>query len=106
MKDCIPAVVVCPHGENSVSADSKYNGAFCDSTGIPAIAGPRKASENVSYASLNRCLQGGNNGFITRGIRAVMINRSAKVKTPAGLTDTESKYRYQMSNQFTLKGWF
>lgn len=33
-------------------------------------------------------------------------NRSAQVQTPAGLTDAESKCRYQMSDQLTLKGWF
>ena len=49
-------------------------------------------------------LQCGNNGLITRDIRAVMVNRSAQVQTPAGLTDTESERRYQMSNQLTLKG--
>lgn len=32
-----------------------------------------------------------------------MVNRSAQVQTPAGLTDTESKCRYQMSDQLTLK---
>ncbi len=35
-----------------------------------------------------------------------MINRSAQVQAPAGLTDTESECRYQMSDQLTLKGWF
>ncbi len=56
--------------------------------------------------SLSRNQQGGNNGFITRGIRTVMVNRSAQVQTPAGLTDTESECRDQMSDQLTLKGWF
>lgn len=35
-----------------------------------------------------------------------MINRPAQIETPAGLTDTESECRYQMSDQLTLKGWF
>ncbi len=35
-----------------------------------------------------------------------MVNRSAQVQTPAGLMDTESECRYQMSDQLTLKGWF
>lgn len=35
-----------------------------------------------------------------------MVNRSAQVQTPAGLTDTESECRDQMSDQLTLKGWF
>ncbi len=60
----------------------------------------------VSWVSLCHCLQRGNNGVITRGIQAVMVNRSAQVQTTVGLTDTESKRRYQMSNQLTLKGWF
>ncbi len=33
-----------------------------------------------------------------------MINRSAQIVTPAGLTDTESECRYQMSDQLTIKG--
>ncbi|KKA60580.1 hypothetical protein EC91649_3204 [Escherichia coli 9.1649] len=36
--DYVPATAVCPYGENSVSADTKYGGAFCDSTDIPAAA--------------------------------------------------------------------
>lgn len=40
------------------------------------------------------------------GIRAVMVNRSAQIQAPAGLTNTESECRYQMSYQLTLKGWF
>lgn len=35
-RDCVPAAVVYPYGENSAWADSKYGGAFCDSTRIPA----------------------------------------------------------------------
>jgi len=38
-----------------------------------------KLRKTVSWVSLSHCLQGGNNGFITRGIRAVVINRSAQV---------------------------
>ena len=77
---------------------------------IPRISLPpqnlEKLRKTVSWVSLSHSLQGGNNGFITRGIRAVMVNRSAQVQTPAGLTDTESKCRYQMSDQLTFKGWF
>ncbi|KXM61963.1 hypothetical protein AUS43_28105 [Escherichia coli] len=77
---------------------------------IPRVSLPsqnlEKLRKAVSWVSLSRSLQGGNNGFITRGIRAVMVNRSAQVQTPAGLTDTESECRYQMSDQLTLKGWF
>ncbi len=62
--------------------------------------------KTVPWVSLCHCLQHDNNGFVTRGIRMVMVNRSAQVQTPAGLTDTESKCRYQMSDQLTLKGWF
>ncbi len=80
-----PATVVYPYDENSASADSKYGGTFCDSTGIPAVAESGKAS---------------------RGIRAVMVNRSAQIQSPAGLTDTESECRYQMCYQLTLKGRF
>lgn len=35
-----------------------------------------------------------NNGFVTLGIRAVMVNRSAEIETPAGLTEC----RYRMSD--------
>ncbi len=35
-----------------------------------------------------------------------MVNRSAQVQPPAGLTDTKSKRRYQMSDQLTFKYWF
>ncbi len=77
---------------------------------IPRVSLPSqnlvKLRKTVSWVSFSRCLQGGNNGFITRGIRAVMVNRSAQIQTPAGLTDTESECRYQMSDQLTLKGWF
>ncbi|CAM6646943.1 Cytoplasmic protein [Escherichia coli] len=61
-----------------------------------------KLRKAVSWVSFSRSLQGGNNGFITRGIRAVMVNRSAQIQTPAGLTDTESECRYQVSDQLTL----
>lgn len=50
--------------------------------------------KTLSWVSLCHCLQRDNNEFITRGIRAVMVNRSAQVQTPAGLTDTESECRY------------
>lgn len=65
-----------------------------------------KLRKAVSWVSLSRSLQSGNNGFITHGILAVMVNRSAQVQTPAGLTDTGSECRYHMSDQLTLKGWF
>lgn len=45
-RDYAPATVVCLYGENSVSADSKYGGSFCDSTGVPAASEPEKVSEN------------------------------------------------------------
>ena len=77
---------------------------------IPRVSLPpqnlEKFWKTVPWVSLCHCLQRGNNGFVTRGIRTVMVNRSAQVQTPAGLTDTESKCRYQMSDQLTLKGWF
>ena len=77
---------------------------------IPRVSLPpqnlKKFRKTVSWVSLGHCLQRDNNGFVTRGIRTVMVNRSAQVQTPAGLTDTESKCRYQMSDQLTLKGWF
>lgn len=95
-----------PYGENSASADNKYDGSFCDSTDIPAAPEPGKVLKTVPWVSLCHCLQRDNNGFVTRGIRTVIVNRSAQVQTPAGLTDTESYCRYQMSDQLTLKGWF
>jgi len=77
---------------------------------IPRVSLPPQNLEEfrktVSWVSLCHCLQRDNDGFVTRGIRAVMINRSAQVQTPSGLTDTESERRYQMSDQLTLKGWF
>ena len=105
-KDYALVTAVCPYGENSASADNKYDGSFCDSTGIPTAAKPGKVLENRIVGILCHCLQRDNNGFVTRGIRTVMVNRSAQVQTPAGLTDTESERRYQMSDQLTLKGWF
>lgn len=66
----------------------------------------KKFRKTVSWGSLGHCLQRDNNGFVPHGIRTVMVNRSAQVKTPAGMTDTESKCLYQMSDQLTLKGWF
>ncbi|MBM3062871.1 hypothetical protein GF718_16250 [Citrobacter braakii] len=77
---------------------------------IPRVSLPpqnlEKFRKTVSWVSLCHCLQRDHNGFVPRGIWAVMVNRSAQVQTPAGLTDTESKRRYQMSDQLTLKGWF
>ncbi|APY75370.1 hypothetical protein LFZ24_24260 [Salmonella enterica subsp. enterica serovar Krefeld str. SA20030536] len=77
---------------------------------IPYVSLPpqnlKKLRKTVSWIPFSCRLQCGNNGFVTRGIRTVMVNRSAQVQTPAGLTDTESKCRYQMSDQLTLKGWF
>nr|AVE22443.1 hypothetical protein [Enterobacter hormaechei] len=77
---------------------------------IPRVSLPpqnlEKFWKTVSWVSFSCRLQCGNNGFITRGIRTVMINRSAQIETPTGLTDTESECRYQMSDQLTLKGWF
>lgn len=78
--------------------------SHCDSTNIPLAA--EKCRKTVSWISLFHRLQDDNNGFVTRGIRTIMINRSAQVQTPAGLTNTESERRYQMSEQLTLKGWF
>ncbi|ELX27568.1 hypothetical protein SEER_04026 [Salmonella enterica subsp. enterica serovar Rissen str. 150] len=72
---------------------------------IPRVSLPpqnlEKFWKTVPWVSLCHCLQRDNNGFVTRGIRTV-----AQVQTPAVLTDTESKCRYQMSDQLTLKGWF
>ncbi len=77
---------------------------------IPRVSLPpqnlKEFWKTVPWISLSHRLQGGNNGFITRGIRAVMVNRSAQVQTSAGLANTESKCHYQMSDQLTLKGWF
>lgn len=66
----------------------------------------KKFRKTVSWVSLGYCLQRDNNGFVPRGIWTVMVNRSAQVQTPAGLTDTESKCRYQISELLRLKGWF
>ncbi|KHE08433.1 hypothetical protein LH87_00745 [Citrobacter braakii] len=77
---------------------------------IPRVSLPpqnlKKFRKTVSWVSLCHCLQRDNNGFVTRGIRTVMVNRSAQVQTPAGVADTESERRYQMSDQLTLTGWF
>ncbi|GAR87258.1 hypothetical protein NGUA21_01391 [Salmonella enterica] len=77
---------------------------------IPHVSLPpqnlKKLRKTVSWIPFSCCLQCGNNGFVTCVIRTVMINRSAQVQAPAGLTDTESECRYQMSDQLTLKGWF
>ncbi len=105
-RDYAPATAVCPYGKNSASAESKYSGAFCDFTGIPAAAEPGKVLENRTVGIALPLLQRDNNGFVTRGIRTVMVNRSAQVQTPVGLTDSESKCRYQMSDLLMLKGWF
>lgn len=103
-EDYAPAAVVYPYGENSASADNKYGGSFCDSTRIPAAAEPEKLRKTLSWIPFSCRLQYGNNGFVMCVIRTVMINRSAQIVTPAGLTDTESECRYQMSDQLTLKG--
>lgn len=77
---------------------------------IPRISLPPqnlvKLRKTISWVSFSHRQQCGNNGLITRSIRAVMVNRSAQIETPAGLTNTESERRYQMSDQLTLKGWF
>jgi len=44
--DYVPAAVDT-YGENSASADSKYCGAFCDSTNVLAVAESEKASERI-----------------------------------------------------------
>lgn len=65
---------------------------------IPRISLPpqnlEKFRKTVSWIPLSYILQRDNNGFITRGIRTIMINRSVQVQTPASLTDTESERRY------------
>lgn len=77
---------------------------------IPRVPLPpqnlKKFRKTVSWVSLGHCLQRDNNGFVTCGIRTVMVNRSAQVQTPAGLTDTESDRRDQMNDQLKFKGWF
>lgn len=35
-----------------------------------------------------------------------MVNSSAQIETPTGMTDTECERRYQMREQLTLKSWF
>ena len=97
MRGYAPATVVY-----LASADSKYGGSFCDSTGVPAASEPEKVPENP-WVSFSHRLQYGNNRFATRDIRKVMLNQ---VLTPAGLMDTESERRYQMSDQLTFKGRF
>lgn len=77
---------------------------------IPRVPLPpqnlKKFRKTVSWVSPGHYLQRDNNGFVTCGIWAVMVNRSAQVQTPVGLTDNESERRYQMSNQLTLTGCF
>ncbi|CAR14583.1 hypothetical protein B9N08_25000 [Escherichia coli] len=45
-RDYAPATAVCPYGENSASADSKFGGSICDSTNTPAAVKSGKVSEN------------------------------------------------------------
>ncbi|ESA98063.1 hypothetical protein HMPREF1619_04789 [Klebsiella pneumoniae 909957] len=75
---------------------------------IPRVSLPpqnlKKLRKTLSWIPFSCRLQYGNNGFVMCVIRTVMINRSAQIVTPAGLTDTESECRYQMSDQLTLKG--
>jgi len=77
---------------------------------VPRISLPpqnlKKLRKTISWIPFSRRLQCGNNGFVTCGIRTVMVNHSAQVQTPAGLADTESERRYQISDQLTLNGWF
>lgn len=60
-----------------------------------------KLRKTVSRVSFSYRLQCGNSSFVTRGIRTVMINRSALVQTPAALTDTVENVaepnRYKLS---------
>lgn len=59
---------------------------------IPRVSLPpqnlEKFWKTVLRVSLCHCLQRDNNGFITRGIRTVTLNRSAQVQTPASLAHT------------------
>ncbi|KOO19147.1 hypothetical protein AC068_08565 [Morganella morganii] len=50
---------------------------------------PEKFRKTLSRIPLCHRLQRNNNRFITRGIRTIMVNYSAQIQTPAGLTDTE-----------------
>lgn len=88
-RDSAPATVVCPYGESSGSTDSKYGGSLCDSTGGSAASEPEKVMKTVSWVSPDYCLQRDNNALVTRVIRAEMVNLSAQVLPPSGLTDTE-----------------
>ncbi|HAY0219111.1 TPA: hypothetical protein U0V61_005081 [Escherichia coli] len=49
------------------------------------------------------CLQGGNNGFIRLGIRAVVINSFAQVQAPVGLTEFEVKKCADIFQMFYMK---
>lgn len=104
--DYVPADAACLYDENSASADSKYGGPFCDSTGIPAVAESEKLWKTISWIPFSGSLQCRNNRLVTCSIRTIMINRSTQVQAPTGLTDTKPERRYQMSDQLTLKGWF
>lgn len=102
-RDYAPATAICPYGE--IQFHQTINSV--DPFVIPRVYLPpqnlKKFWKTVSWVSLGHCLQRHNNGFVTRGIRTVMVNRSAQVQTPVGLTGKKSKCRYQMSDQLTLK---
>ncbi len=74
---------------------------FVIPSGIPAAAEPRKFGNPYRGYRSATLPQRDNNGFVTRGIRTV-----AQVQTPRPDGIPESKCRYQMSDQLTLKGWF
>ncbi|BEA65827.1 hypothetical protein LL12F53_39660 [Escherichia coli] len=52
--DYVPADAACLYDENSASADSKYGGPFCDSTGIPAVAESETTLENHIVDTVQR----------------------------------------------------
>ena len=42
----------------------------------------------------------------SRTVFAAIVNRSAQIQAPEGLTNTDFECRYQMSHPLTLKGLF
>lgn len=70
------------------------------------IAWPEWVRWPTLFAQPGHCLQRDNNGFVPHCIRTVMVNRSAQVRTSAGLKDTESNCRFRWMTSSRLQAGF